>query len=524
MPPSPASNNQAKDEELLAQLGYRQELKRELSSFTNYGVALSTICICSGLTSLFGFGLITGGPALMTWGWLVVAFFTMLVGLSMAEICSAFPTSGGLYYWAARLSKPEHKAFASWMTGWFNLLGQVAVTAGVVFGLSLMIGATASIASDLTYTPTPGVIVAIHVAIALSIGIANSLGPKFMAKVMLVSTIWQVFTPFLVVIVVLAKAPTKQTAAFVFTDYENQTGIDSIAWVVLVGLLTAQFTFTGYDSSAHMTEETKNAAVGGPVGIVLAIAMSTITGFFFIVGLLFGMQDYQSAITSPTGLPLAQIILDATDKNTAIALMIVNCICCWFCSYSCLLANSRVIYAFSRDGAMPLSHLWHQIHPKLQIPFNANWLACVLYSLLAFPYLGNPTAFTAITSIATIGLYISYGIPIACKLMNPYLFEKPGPFHLGKFSKVVGIVSLVWIGAITILFVLPTVLPVTAQNMNYACVLVGAVGFGALFTYVFSARHWFKGPVTNVENAGSSVTVVEIADKSVATAMFVTSA
>ncbi|KAJ3283244.1 hypothetical protein HDU79_009251 [Rhizoclosmatium sp. JEL0117] len=489
----------AKDEALLASLGYKQELKRELTTFTNYGVALSTICICSGLTSLFGFGLITGGPVVMTWGWLVVAFFTMMVGLALAEICSAFPTSGGLYYWAARLSKPEHKAFASWMTGWFNLLGQVAVSAGVVFGLALMIGATASIASDLSYTPTPGAIVGIHILIAISIGIANSLGPRFMANLMFVSTIWQVFTPFLIIVVVLSMAPTKQTASFVFTDFENGTGIDSQIWVVLVGLLTAQFTFTGYDASAHMTEETKNAHVAGPVGIVLSIGMSAVTGFLFIIGLLFGMQDYQATITTATGLPLAQILLDATNKNVAIFLMIVNIICCWFACYSCLLANSRVIYAFSRDGALPFSNLWHRIHPKLKIPFNANWFACFLYSILALPYLGNSAAFTAITSIATIGLYISYGIPIACKLMNPHLFQTPGPFHLGRFSNIIGVISVLWILIISVLFVLPTTLPVTAVNMNYACVLVGAVLFGAGLTYAVSAHKWFKGPVTNID-------------------------
>ncbi|KAI8615213.1 APC amino acid permease [Chytriomyces sp. MP71] len=492
--------SQQADEALLAQLGYKQELKRELSSFTNYGVALSTICICSGLTSLFGFGLITGGPVVMTWGWLVVAFFTMIVGLAMAEICSAFPTSGGLYFWAAKLSRPQHQAFASWMTGWFNLLGQIAVSAGVVFGLALMIGAAASIASGLTYTPTPGVIVAIHIGICISIGMANSLGPKFMANLMFISTIWQVLTPFLLVVVTLAMAPTKQTATFVFTDFENNTGIESVPWVVLVGLLTAQFTFTGYDSSAHMTEETRSAAVGGPVGIVLAIGASTITGFVFIVGLLFAMQDYAGTISTVTGLPLAQILLDATNPNVALFLMIVNCICCWFACYSCLLANSRVIYAFSRDGAMPLSRLWHQIHPTAKIPFNANWLACFLYSILALPYLGNSAAFTAITSIATIGLYISYGIPIACKLFNPDLFEgHEGPFKLGQWSKPIGIVSLIWITIITALFVLPTTLPVTAVNMNYACVLVGAVMFGASGAYALSARHWFKGPVVNVE-------------------------
>ncbi|KAJ3209512.1 hypothetical protein HDU83_004670 [Entophlyctis luteolus] len=489
---------QANDEALLAQLGYKQEMKRELSSFTNYGVALSTICICSGLTSLFGYGLNTGGPALMTWGWIVVAFFTLMVGLAMAEICSAFPTAGGLYYWAARLSKPEHKAFASWMTGWFNLLGQIAVTAGVVFGLSLMIGATVSIGYDLNYTPTPGVIVAIHIAIAASIGIANSLGPKFMAAVMFVSTIWQVLTPFLIVVVVLAMAPTKQTASYVFTDFENNTGIDSVAWVALIGLLTAQFTFTGYDASAHMTEETKNASVAGPIGIVMSIVMSAMTGFLFILGLLFGMQDYTATINTATGLPIAQIILDATSKEVAIFLMVVNCVCCWFASYSCLLANSRVIYAFSRDGAIPGSKYWHVIHPTLKIPLNANWLACFLYSILAIPYIWNSTAFTAITSIATIGLYISYGIPIVCKLMNPQLFEKPGPFSLGKWSNLVGYISVVWILVISILFILPSAMPVTAVNMNYACVLVGAVLFGAGFGYLFSAKYWFDGPVINV--------------------------
>ncbi|KAJ3409247.1 hypothetical protein CcCBS67573_g06973 [Chytriomyces confervae] len=499
------------DEAMLAQLGYKQELKRELSSFTNLGTSMSTICICSGLTSLFGFGLVTGGPVVMTWGWIIVAFFTMMVGLAMAEICSAFPTSGGLYYWAARLSRPRHKALASWMTGWFNLLGQVAVTAGVVFGLSLMIGATASIASDLTYTPTPAVIVAIHISLALSIGFANSLGPKVMNYIMLVSTVWQVVTPFLLVVVVLAKAPIKQTPSFVFTEFKNGTGIESIPWVVLVGLLTSQFTFTGYDASAHMTEETKNAAVAGPAGIVLAIAVSAATGFFFIVGLLFGIQDYDSVISTATGLPLAQILLDATDKNTAIFLMVVNCICCWFACYSCLLANSRVIYAFSRDGAMPFSFLWHQIHPKLRIPMNANWLACILYSILALPYLGNSTAFTAITSIATIGLYISYGIPIVCKLMNPDLFEKPGPFNLGRWSNLVGYISIVWIMLITCLFVLPTAMPVTAVNMNYACVLVGAVLFGAYGTYALSAHRWFNGPVTNIGNDEDVVVVSKTA-------------
>lgn len=295
----------------------------------------------------------------------------------------------------------------------------------------------------------------------------------------------------------MVKAPTRQPASFVFGDYENATGWTSNGYVILIALLQAQYTLTGYDASAHMTEETRNAQIAGPVGMILAILVSAVTGFIFIIGFLFCIQDLSGTINTSTGFPVTQIMVDCVGNNGAIGLMIVAMGACWFCGFASVTANSRMIYAFSRDGAIPGSHLWHTINHKLETPLNAVWLAVTVAACLALPYLGNTTAFSAVTSIATIGLYLSYGAPVLCKLLYPTHF-RPGPFNLGPFSTVIGWTGVIWILFITVLFVLPEINPVTPANMNYAVVAVGAVIFGASGSWILWARKWFKGPVINL--------------------------
>ncbi|KAJ2956474.1 hypothetical protein NQZ79_g7653 [Umbelopsis isabellina] len=487
MPKLTADEIAAKDAARLNELGYKQELKRELSSIGNYGVALSVVCISSGLTSLFSYGLNTGGPVAMTCH-------------IPTEISSAYPTSGGLYWWAARLSKPKYAPFASWMTGWFNLIGQFAVTAGIDYGIALMLGAVIEIGTNGAWVPTVGATVGIHIGICITHGIANSLGPKVMTTINSISTWWQVLAPTIILITIAAKAPTHQPASFVFTYYNNNTGWESTAYVVLVGLLQAQFTLTGYDSSAHLSEETHNAEVSGPVGMTMAIIVSGIMGWFFIIGFLFCIQDFESTITTATNFPVMQIIVDCVGSGGGIALMVILILACWFCGFASVTANSRMIYAFSRDGAMPGSHYWHAINKKIQTPVNAVWLSVTVAAILGLPSLGNATAFSAITSVATIGLYISYAIPIAAKLMNKKQFRR-GPLHLGRFSEVIGAVAVLWICFITILFVLPPVSPVTPIDMNYACLAIGAVIIGAGGRWIIDGHKWFKGPVINLSDA-----------------------
>jgi amino acid transporter len=209
----------------LQSLGYKQELTRGLNRLTNYGMSLSVISITSGLSSLFSYGMITGGPVVMIWGWIIVCFFTLFVVFGMAEICSAYPTSGGLYYWTGILVPQRHKALASWFTGWFNLIGQFAVTAAIDFGLAMLIASVISLNLNSQWSPKPYHIILIHLIILISHGICNSLGIRFLSWLTYISTWWQLLAPIIVSSALLINAkPGHQTMKFVFTEFQNETG------------------------------------------------------------------------------------------------------------------------------------------------------------------------------------------------------------------------------------------------------------------------------------------------------------
>ncbi|CAL1698552.1 unnamed protein product [Somion occarium] len=498
------------DEVELARMGYKQELKRDLGLLQNFGVSFSIISVITGVPSLFLFGLNTGGPAVMVWGWIVVATFSMLVGLAMGEVCSAHPTSGGPYFWAAMLSKPQHAAFASWVTGWFNLLGQVAVTTSISFTTANFISSVATFQTD--YTPTPATTIGTFAAVLVVQGLVNTFGVHLLRYLNNISIWWHAVGTTALIIAILAAAPSHQSAKFVFQTFIDKTGVDGVGWsqraspayVVVIGILMAQYSLTGFDASAHMTEETHNAAVAGPVGIVMAIGISAVLGWFLILGLLFSIQDLDHTVASPTGQPVAQIILDTVGEKGAIVLMVIVIGAMFFCGTFSVTSNSRMMYAFARDGGIPGHKFFHKVDMKRKSPVRTVWLACTLSFLLALPSLGSAVAFSAATSIATIGLYISYAIPIFLRVLNRESFKR-GPFHLGSFSYPVALVAVVWIGFISIAFILPQENPVNSQSLNYAIVAVGIVVTYCLGFWFLSARKWFTGPVNQIQKAWVSM-------------------
>jgi amino acid transporter len=209
----------------LQSLGYKQELTRGFTYLTNYGISLSVISITSGLSSLFSYGMITGGPVVMIWGWLVVCFFTLFIVVGMAEICSAYPSSGGVYYWTGILVPQRHKALASWFTGWFNLIGQFAITTAIDFSLAMLIVSFISLSLNSPWLPQSYHIVLIHLIIIISHGICNSLGIRFLSWLICISTWWQLLAPAIVSIALFIGAkPGHQTIEFVFTEFKNETG------------------------------------------------------------------------------------------------------------------------------------------------------------------------------------------------------------------------------------------------------------------------------------------------------------
>jgi amino acid transporter len=511
------------DTERLHQLGYAQELNRSMSRFSNFAISFTIISILSGCLTLYGYGLTHGGPPTMIWGWAIVGGLVLLAGLSMAEICSAFPTAGGLYYWAAKLAPGKSGPIWSWFAGWFNLLGQVAVTAGITFGAGYSVAAFMQLLTSQTYWTSRVYVVVITGILLFLQGMINTFGVNVVSLFNRVSVWWHL-AGVAIIVVLLYAAPSShshQPASFIFGSagyhaFGGLSGFSAPFYVFLLGLLVAQYTFTGYDASAHVTEETHDAAVSGPKGMITSIWVSWAAGFVLLIGVSAAIPhvfpftvagttytNYASIPASfggaggAAGAPWVMIFEHATGRVVGELLVLVVIGAQFFCGIASVTANSRMIYAFSRDGAMPFSNYWHKVSKRTHVPVHSAWFGAIGAFILTLSALRSSVAYAAITSIAVIGLYVAYLIPVFLRRINPSAFT-PGPWQLGKWGPVFGWIAIVWVVFICVLFSLPATTAKAAGSalaaFNFTPVaVVVVIGLAGLW-YAVSARKWFKGP------------------------------
>jgi amino acid permease (GABA permease) len=501
-PPSPAPDKALDaDEARLHAMGYAQELKRSMGWFSNFAVSFSIISILTGGITTYYLGMDAGGPRAITLGWIIVGALVLCIGAAMGEICSAYPTAGGLYYWSARLAK-TNKAAWSWATGWFNLVGQIAVTASIDYGLATYIGFMVGVYDSGFRSNVHWVLLFYGLVLAIH-GSLNTFRVKLVGALSSVSVWWHVVGVVIIIVALLAVPSHHQSASFLFKS-ENLTGWSGPfagSYVFLIGLLLAQYTLTGYDASAHMSEETQGADVSGPRSMMRAIYVSIIAAFILNLAMTLAIQggakDY-AAVAGQGSTAGAQIFLDAVGGAGGKLLVLICIGAQFFCGLASVTANSRMVYAFSRDGAVPGHRLWHKINPRTRTPTNSVWFSVVAAFLLGLPSLyqhnGTSVAFFAIVSIGTVGLYISYVIPVFLRLRLGRDFEA-GPWNLGRFSKPIGIVAVIWAIVITLLFFAPAFYPWnTLVDFNFAGPLFVLI-LGAVFIwYAVSARKWFTGP------------------------------
>ncbi|KAL8142023.1 hypothetical protein V2J09_015055 [Rumex salicifolius] len=489
----------------LNELGYKQELKRELSVISNFAFSFSIISVLTGVTTLYNTGLTFGGPVVMVYGWFIAGTFTMFVGLSMAEICSSYPTSGGLYYWSASLAGVNWAPFASWMTGWFNIVGQWAVTTSVDFSLAQLLQVIILLSTGGKngggYEASKYVVIGLHGGILLLHATLNSLSISWLSFFGQIAAGWNILGVFVLMILVPTVAKERASTEYVFTHFntDNGDGIHNKVYIFCLGLLMSQYTLSGYDASAHMTEETKDADKNGPIGIISSIGISIVVGWAYIVGITFAVKDIPYLLSSDNdagGYAIAQVFYQAFKSRYGngvggiISLGVIS-VAIFFCGMSSVTSNSRMVYAFSRDGAMPLSSFWHKVN-KQEIPINAVWLSAFISFCMALTSLVSLVAFQAMVSIATIGLYIAYALPIFLRVTLARKSFVPGPFNLGRYGVVVGCIAVLWVVTISILFSFPVAYPVTADTLNYTPVAVGGLFFLTVSSWILSARFWFK--------------------------------
>jgi amino acid transporter len=536
---SQPSGGSSRDTERLHQLGYAQELRRGMKTFSNFAVSFTIISILSGCLTLFYFAMNVGGPAVMTIGWLVVGLFVLMVALGMAEVASSYPTAGGLYYWAAKIADDQgaNGARWSWFVGWFNLVGQVAVTAGIDFGLAFFINAFLNIVWGVPTTPP--YTIAIYAVVLFIHALLNTFGIRLVAILNDVSVWWHlVGVGAIFLVTVVLNQHERTDIGTVFTTFVNNTGSggENGEWplfvvagiplyVMLIGLLNAQYTLTGFDASAHMSEETQSAETSAPKGIVWSVIISIIAGFVLLVSMNVGITPeavftsadgttmvagYQHALDAAATLsnagPPVQIWIDAVGQNGGLFILFLVIGAQFYCGMSSVTANSRMIYAFARDGAIPGSNFWHRINKRTRTPTNSIWLAAGCAFVLGLPYLWSAVAYAAVTSIAVIGLYVAYVSPVFLRVRAGKKFH-PGPWTLGKWGPVIGIIATIWVVFIFILFMLPQAMPITFSTFNYTPVVFLIVLGGAALWYAVSARKWFKGP--RVQGTAEELAAIE---------------
>ena len=516
----------SEDERKLAELGYKQELNRSWSGFSNFAISFSIISILAGCFTNFGAGWNNGGPISISWSWPILGVFILIIGFTMSELVSAFPTSGGIYWWASKLGG----ARAGFYTGWLNLIGLVAVTAGVSYGCATFIDLTISTWSK-SYADSYSLsrVFLIFLAVLALASVLNIFSGHLMAILNNVSVWWHVFGAAAIVVVLIFVPSHHQSIAYVFTERFNNSGFAGgntsgfPFWFAIVpfGFLLTQYTITGFDASAHLSEETHAASNSAAKGIWRSIAYSVLGGYVLLLAVVFAVPNDSHGNPDNAGVGaggVAYIFNQAMGSRWATLVLFISAAGQFFCAVSCMTSASRMTFAFSRDGAVPGSGLWSKV-TRSRVPANAVVLVGVVSAIVTLPALISvnvgtakdpliiPVAFYAVTSIAVIGLYLAFAIPIWLRWRKGDDFV-PGAWNNGRKYRWMNLVAVAEILVVSLYLMMPFVpgaVPFSAdfawKFVNYApIVTVGALVLLTVWWYA-SARHWFTGPRHTVDQA-----------------------
>ena len=508
----------------LHELGYAQELFRTMGGFSNFAISFSIISILTGAVILYDYGLAWAGKAAVMIGWPLVTVFVVCIAASMSEIASAYPTAGGLYYWASRMKNKNW----GWWTAWLNLLGQFAIVAGINYAAAGFINAT--IVDKLTngvFNTTEvihgvinGQLVTMGVLMLIQLAM-NIAGINLVALLNQVSVWWHIAIVAVVVVLVGLLGKADQSGLDLFKvapldvggSWDNNLGFAHFVYgpatsyplflAFFFSLLQANWTYTGYDASAHVAEETIGARVASAWGVFLSVAVSAVVGYVFLVALTLHTPSLTTLFPATISVPPQA---DASQYYfgggvAVISILVYNlgdflgnlisagiAIAMAFCGLSSVAAAGRMLFAFARDDGLPASGWLKRVSHRYRTPGNALLAIVVvswLFTVAAF-IVGTGTAVIIVTAVSTIFLYAAYGIVIYLGLTTTdWLKERV--WSLGRWSKPIGWISVIWVVVLMILFSFPT-----SGNISFPF-MIGA--FVLLLIYYYGwAKSRFKGP------------------------------
>ncbi|KAK1917992.1 hypothetical protein P3342_000710 [Pyrenophora teres f. teres] len=460
------------DDDVLAQLGYTQELKRSFGLLGMVGFSFSIVTSWTALSGVLIIGVESGGPPVMIWGWLCACLVTLAIAYSMAEMCSAYPVAGGQYSWVAILAPTRWARSMSYLCGWFMLIGITCMGAVNNFVATNFILGTAQLNYGFTIERWHTVLVAYLITLVATI--FNIYLPHILNKLSKAVFIWNLLSFAACLITILATNDHKQSASYVFSDFQNFNGWNA-PYATCLGLLQSAFGMCCYDAPSHMTEEIKNARKQAPRAMVMSVYIGFFTGFAWLIALCFCIGDLEATGSTATGVPVIEIIFNSTG-NVA--------------------EGSRAVYAFARDNGLPFSNVWSKVSSR-SVPVYAIILTAVVQMAFNSIYFGTTTGFNTVVAIATQGFYLSYLMPLLSRILAHFSGNKTrleGPYSLGRWGIVLNSIGFLYLTFICVVSNLPSVTPVTSENMNYTSAATGVVMLISLIFWIMSGRKKFTGP------------------------------
>jgi amino acid transporter len=488
--PSPllSPDNDDPDNHLM-KLGYTAELRRNRSLFTLLFQTLAIAAIPYGeggplISAIYG-----GGPLSIFVGWLVVLVLDECVALSLSELASRYPTSAGPYYWSFQIAK-KHKTVLSFITGWIWLIGNWTITLSVNFGFASLISATVAMYHP-SFAANNWQLLLIFYAICLISFVICAFGNRFLPMVDTICAAWTALSILIILIALSVKARAgRHSASYALGHYDTSfSGWGGFTF--FIGLLPAAYTFSAIGMISSMAEEVSDPAVKVPRAISLCVPVGGLAGLFFILPICFTLPPLADILVAPSGQALPYIfhfVLGSPGGGLGLTFLVLGVT--MFCSISITVAASRTTWAFARDDAVPLSRLWSKVSDGLGVPFWALVLVTVVQMLLGIINVGSTSAFTAFVSVGVIALAVSYAIPVGLSLWYKRREVSQARWNCGPVvGPIVNIVALSWIAFETVLFSMPTVLPVTSVSMNYASVvLCGFLAISAAWYFIYARK------------------------------------
>lgn len=480
-------------------MGRRQQLRRNFRFLSIFGYAVILGSTWEFALVVAGISTLNGGPAGAIWLFFITCIGMFFVTLSMAEMASMAPTSGGQYHWVSEFAPRKYQKFISYIVGWLCVLGWQSGMATTAYATAQQFEAIIALNVP-SYKIMGWQGTLFSIAITLFAIIFNTILirklPLFEGIILILHVFG--FIAFMTVLWVMSPRADVHTT---WTDFQDNAGWGNLGLATLVGILGPTVTLVGGDSACHLSEELRDAAWVLPRSMIVTAVVNYSLGFIMTVTIMTTLGDLSTDLATNTGQVYVQVLLNATQSRVGTSILTaVMAILLLFCAVNNVTTSSRQLFAFSRDKGLPFSKWLSTVPDGWDIPVNAVMTTLLFTTLLSLIIIGSPIAFNVITSLTQVGLISSYIIAISCMAVRRFSGRPllPSRFNLGKAGLFVNCAALTFLSVAYVFLFFPAAPHPTPAAMNWSCLIYAVVLMISLLYYFFIGRHTYEGPVEYV--------------------------